>query len=418
MIYLLFLTVFLSVVSAYKNDDLILRHGWGSVSEMLFAHGYNKSIISDEAAAYTAKHYQMVSFASCYGKATSTSHTISQEEAYVSTGQKMREVNPDVKNVFYWKGDDYSQIGGCSNASTEFNKHPEWILYDDNGVDTGLFDTTKTDFQDFWINHIVDLFQTPDNTQPGKPLFDILYLDGAFYPGGFFPPNISIKDAYVNASMHMYKSLEEKLVGLGHKQFILVNAVTKTDALPWKNSYGAGVMADHFGIMGFLDKNGPDPTQFDPVKMSDLLFNVTRSPEFLNENTVQIKNWPGPISAQEDKWPNNTQPQTIEEFQKVGEDLANQALSLFLLIAEDNFWMGYSWFWNIEDFIPFGPDHRTPDNFYPQFYCPLGKPLHAPQDHGNYYYTREFEHATVTVDLLDRDKCRVSWHTDSTVCPK
>jgi hypothetical protein len=55
----------------------------------------------------------------------------------------------------------------------------------------------------------------------------------------------------------------------------------------------------------------------------------------------------------------------------------NTALALFLLVAEDNVWWGYSWFWGVGDYIPVGPDHSCPDAFFPQLACPLGKPKGA-----------------------------------------
>lgn len=393
-----------------------LRHGWDTVADMAVMHGGNKSVITEDALVFAASHYKMVAFANCYG--VDGSGTL-QEEAALISAQTMRKTNPEVKNVFYWKGDLYSQIEKCSTAGAEFKQHPEWILRDDHGKEAGRgeIDSRDPSFREFYINHIVMLFKNMDATNESKPLLDILYLDGlgdsSPRPVKGLTPAQSL--AYHNATHEMLTELNKQLVALGHGQFVLVNGLDTTSNIPWQASVGPGSMVDHFGILQFI--NG-STGRWLPDAMHDVMFNVARAPENM-DRTIQIKTWPGPIVHQKDVWFNDTQPKNPADFQKQGAAYANSALATFLLIAEDNFWMGYSWFWSAGDFVPFGEDHTCPDNWYPQFNCPLGAPLGPPKDEGNYKYTREFEHASVFVDLNDDIlKSRVSWHADTAACPK
>ena len=110
--------------------------------------------------------------------------------------------------------------------------------------------------------------------------------------------------------------------------------------------------------------------------------------------------------------PANETPTTPEGLQALMLREFNTALALFLLVAEDNVWWGYSWFWGVDDFTPFGTGHTCPDGFYPQLKCPLGAPLGPAAKVGStwrYMYQREFGSATVTVDLHDRAATGVQW---------
>jgi hypothetical protein len=82
-------------------------------------------------------------------------------------------------------------------------------------------------------------------------------------------------------------------------------------------------------------------------------------------------------------------------------------------VAEDTHFFGYSWFWNLGDFIPDGgADQTVPDGFFPELACPLGRPLGPPQPVAgtDWAYVREFENATVAADLSNHTATSVTWH--------
>ena len=91
-------------------------------------------------------------------------------------------------------------------------------------------------------------------------------------------------------------------------------------------------------------------------------------------------------------------------------DRFNSELALFLLVAEDHMWWMYSWFWGFDSFVPGQPDSDVPKDFFPQAKCALGTPKGAPvRKAGTWTYTREYEHASVFVDLTNRTACRVDF---------
>ena len=175
-------------------------------------------------------------------------------------------------------------------------------------------------------------------------------------------------------------------------------------------------MVDHFGILEFLDRK---EDVWDPVKLHTLLFDVIRSPENANR-TLQIKSWPclltHPMLCGD--FNSKSPPDVLQKM--VGEGF-NRALALFLLVAEDNVWFGYSWFWNLGDFIPTsklgGPSptkQTVPDHLFPELKCQIGKPLSPPQkvNGTSWAYTRAFEHATVHADLSNHTATRVEFAHD------
>lgn len=219
---------------------------------------------------------------------------------------------------------------------------------------------------------------------------------------------------YVKATTTMVGELQAALDVLGGDQLVMWNGLDTPFALANHASAAGGSMVDHFGIIQFVDKT---TGEWLPAAMEQLLFEVVRSPRNA-ERTLEIKLWPGPMVAPM-TWVNNTQPKTTAGLQAMLQREFNQALAVFLLVAEANHWLGYSWFWRASDFIPWGwPDHTCPDNFYPEFDCPLGPPKGppAPAPGAPHVYTREFAFASVHVDLAVRANTRVTWH--SSACAK
>ena len=98
------------------------------------------------------------------------------------------------------------------------------------------------------------------------------------------------------------------------------------------------------------------------------------------------------------------------ERQQAMAERFNSELALFLLVAEDHMWWLYSWFWGFDSFVPGQPDSDVPTGFFPQAKCALGAPKGAPERKaGTWTYAREYEHASVFVDLTNRTACRVDF---------
>lgn len=398
--------------ATFAVEPEIWRHGWKNMEEMLYMHGGNTTIISDDATVFAAKHYPIVAFSNCYGHGDGTL----QEDAALISARALRKVNPDVKNVFYWKVDLDSQVKGCSTAKTIWKDHPEWLLANVTN-NKGYYDFTNPAVRTFWKNHVLSLAYEMDETN-GTPLFNGFYMDG-WKEGNAtaIPTDSETQHEWGIDQREMVKELQIELDYLGMNQLLVINGMDTVESALSQSKASPASMVDHFAILQFLNRKTGE-WLYEPMK--ELLFNVIRSPLAANR-TLLIKAWPGPIVKQRDIMPNHTTPDSPEEFRKEALEYLNAALALFLLVAEDTIWFSYSWFWRASDYVPYGPDHTCPDDFYPTFQCPLGEPLGPPMDAeggGAYEYRREYEHVSVYVDLKDRNATRVVWKSgDPKNCP-
>ena len=175
---------------------------------------------------------------------------------------------------------------------------------------------------------------------------------------------------------------------------------------------------------------------FVTLNEDDGSFNVTQMITSINDtlyisrqlgNTVLSRGYPGPCMtpfhrindniSQVPSWPHNAQPKTPADLKKAASELVELALAPFLIIVEPNVWFSYAWFYEMNAgwvTCPSAPDSCTaPDNWYPEFDRPLGNALGQAVRNGT-VYTREFEHASVYVDLKDRTASKITWKSVET----
>lgn len=385
------------------------RHGWKNVAEMTYMHGGTTHIIDGDALKFAAKHYPAIGLANCAGRKDG-----SQEDAALISARRFRKINPDVINVFYWKASADSEVEKCSSASRVFKQHKEWTV----AGAKQYYDFANPAVQTFFKNHLLSLAYEMDEVNK-KPLIDAFYMDG--YPTNNYTdiPTDDDPDAAIKWSEGARKTIRDfqtELNYLGFNQYVIINGLDGPKNVKRHSDVALGSMVDHFAILQFLDRKTGD---WKVDKMETLLFDTVRSP--LNEGrTLLIKAWPGPIVHQKDKYPKTMeQPKTPEQKRALAQFYLPSALALFLLVADDTMWFSYSWFWGDGSYIPFGDSHTCPDEFYPTFQCPLGEPLGPPRNGTRaHVYTREYEHASVYVDLKDHDGTRVFWKKgDPKWCP-
>ena len=119
------------------------------------------------------------------------------------------------------------------------------------------------------------------------------------------------------------------------------------------------------------------------------------------DNGFRINSWAGPVKA----------PTTADAVRKAAADRLVESLAPFLIVANERVFLGYAWFYSVEDgYIPCkaGVECAMPSEWYPEFTRPLGPPKGAALQNGT-IWTREFEHASVYVDLRDRTASRITW---------
>ena len=107
-------------------------------------------------------------------------------------------------------------------------------------------------------------------------------------------------------------------------------------------------------------------------------------------------------------------PESAEACRQAAADRLVQSLAPFLIVAAENVFFGYGWFYNLEDgYIPCKPSVQCgmPSQWFREYSRPLGVPRGAAQtDVTRTIWTREFAHASVFVDLSNRSASRINWH--------
>jgi hypothetical protein len=243
----------------------------------------------------------------------------------------------------------------------------------------------------------------------GKPLVNYIYMDGAGcskteYQKGIGPAR---SDAICSGKLGMITKLQAQLNVRGEGQNLILNGMdTPTTAELFVPTGAAGAMFDHWTILQYLNRTNGDFL----VDAVDAGFSFAQS-KIISNITLQIKGWPGPIVKQRDMYPPNIPtPKTPADLQRVGGERFNSELAFFLLVAEDSFFWLYSWFWEVDDWVPGQADSSIPTEFFPQAKCQLGAPKgKGTRVPGSWQYTRSFEYATVFVDLLNRTASNVNF---------
>ena len=103
---------------------------------------------------------------------------------------------------------------------------------------------------------------------------------------------------------------------------------------------------------------------------------------------------------------------TNEEARQRSAAALVQTLAPFLIVANEYVFFSHAWFYNMEDgYIPCKPpiECGMPNKWFEDFERPLGPPK-GPAANTGFVWRREFKHASVYVDLENRDACNITWH--------
>eukprot|EP00937_MAST-01D_sp_MAST-1D-sp2_P001452 g1452.t1 len=401
----------------------VYRHKWDTVGDLMGMHGQGGQS-APAAIEFAAAHYGMITTgAPC----DSSAGAITIEDGTLAVARKLKVANPNVLVGMYWRTDFIGEIARCSNFTNEVNAAGDSLyLRDDNGqfvLEHGhqvMWDYENNDGTSIFSRALINVVN--QTLETGAPLLDYLYLDG---PDWQNQPNISsVRNARLRAAkMTFFAELQKQLHVLpGGERNIILNGVDDVETAELFHPTGvSGVMIDHWSILQFLvtgeamdvDKCSVTPPdvcgEFNKTAM-DALMTLVRG-NLLSNMTMQIKGWVGPTISQPGKWPPQMHtPTPGAERQQAMAERFNSELALFLLVAEDHMWWLYSWFWGFDSWVPGQPDSDVPEGFFPQSKCALGLPKAPPtRKAGAWTYTREYEHASVFVDLTNRTACRVDF---------
>lgn len=317
---------------------------------------------------------------------------------------RLLEANPKQKVLFYWNscvdyGDMYEadefMVGTIDhNDSKSLRKeglHPEWALKDKNGNYIGSggglrchFDISIADVKQWWLSIPKSVIS--------KDGVNGIFIDKVLQYS--MQSNINkLGEAKFNQLHADYIDMMTQLRRLSPNNTLLIsNALRGTDANK-SSEYGKehltycdGAMLEHFCSLSGADKDV-----------------IVRDIQLIQDcatmgKVVIVKGWPS------FNWTDanyNEIKNDPVEFAKLSDKAKEEIvfpLAAYLVAAGRYSYFCYSW----------GYEYSEGGMIdYPEYSKPLGKPLNQAQKNG-YVYTRNFEHASVWVDVENR-KGRIDW---------
>lgn len=403
-------------------------YGWSLDSTPLWADfGHNgvpgnpcagaNCVLTDAQAAFIANTYQIVSLEKCFGIKWGTPGN-KTEHNFIQAVAQLKAANPNVKVLLYWNVP--LVIGECYDTAATFLNHTDWWLKDDQGqvvhpdpVPTHLFvDFTVPAAAQWWISVPLQLV-----AQSGA---DGVFLDGTGGQDYAGMAKISQQrsdeiNAKAMAAVAAYraaaKSVQPDLLVIG-------NGLTEYPYPPDHGmaqlAYLDGVCIEHFGAFEGVDSDNASLYPTNLVTWAQLTAAAVQQ-----NKSVLVKAWVGPettpIDGMGPTWPATHRPPLNRTHAGIAQAAAANLLfphSLFLCLVEQNVYFSYAWWYDLmQGYIPCpetpgGCD--CPDDFFPSLHKRIGSPLTPPTWSG-FECRREFEHASVYVDVSKVESASIVW---------
>lgn len=306
----------------------------------------------------------------------------SAEMYTADAARAVKERNPKAKVLFYWASDKPKHQSKISNEA-----YPgDYIVQTQkrNGQKDRIikwFDLSRKDVQTWWSDAAADAVH--------KYACDGIFVDGATAgtPGATLSRVVGKKKA---AAMDkaVFAMLKEAKRKMGPDKLIIFNPLHGHDGkreqlgqeyLPVTD----GAMVDDFDRLG--------------VQSKEYMANTIKTMRAAAKDgkVIIFKGWPRFLAAwRAGKMKNKPHDEVFRRAQK---DITFP-LACFLVGAESNCYFCYSWGWTAKD---------GSLDWYPQFDKPLGPPKGDAVQKG-WTFQREFEHASVFVDLENRT-AKIDW---------
>lgn len=299
-------------------------------------------------------------------------------ELYTAEAAKeIKKRNPDATVIFYWASDKPKFQSKITNDTYPGDYYP-YSESKGSSVRRGeLFDLRRQEVLDWWSDAAGAAIH--------KYGCDGIYVDGATSGTKNGKYQRLVKKEYVEAfqqgNISMLKSAKLKM---GEDKLVLYNPLHPGGDTHELLKYTDGAMIDKFNRIGSRPQS-PEEV----LSMIELLRDTSRSGKI-----ITFKAWPDFAINLRKNAGMLTEQQAIAMARK---DMTF-SLASFLIGAEVNSYFNYSWGWTIPEgtFVS-----------YPEYDKRLGAPQ-APFVRDGWKLTREFEHASVFVDLETRE-AKIDW---------
>ena len=334
--------------------------------------GKRSSDLTDNEVDFIAQHSNLIVLEKGHGLSVHGS----TEAGIADSARRITTRNPDAKVLFYFNA--FINWPGYDAFKTY---RPEWTLRDTNGKivkhasGTPRPDPSNGEFREWWS----EVVAKANRSAPLGGVF-IDALPQALSPGLAAQVG-DVKAREVVAGLREMIALTKRK--LGPESIVLANGLRTTDfreILDWDGI--DGVMIEHFGAFKTAQ---PEEMKAD----LDSIALASAKGKF-----VVIKGWPGFTWLDRDMMR-----RSHAELLDRARERITFPLACFLIGAHSGSYFCYSWGYT---------DRHGMLESYPEFDRPLGPPHSAALWHG-LTATREFEHASVWVDL-SKGEARIDWN--------
>jgi len=355
------------------NDDGYPSFSWDKVS--LYSHvGIGKGLETDQYN-FLADHFDLI----CLSGGILRRDSPDSIETNITEGAlTIKKRNPDAKVLMYWASDLPKHQWKISNATFP----PDGFL-SENGEPTQCFDVNNPDVRRWWSD--VAARAVNDYACDG------IFVDGATAatPGGPWSRKFGDEQAAI-LEEGMFSMLREAGRKMGDDKLIDFNTLhgykENEEPLGWRYLPMAdGAMVDDFDRAANLNQQSKE-------YMANTIEVMRKAAK--DGKIIVFKAWPG-FTWWSDK---ELIKKPHEEQYRVAKENITFPLACFLAGAEPHCYFCYTWGWL--------PEYGSLD-WYPEFDKPLGPPKGDAVREG-WTYTREFEHASVFVDLENKI-ARIDW---------
>ncbi len=378
------------------------------------------------------------------------------EENRIPIARALKKVNPAIKVMYYQAADRVCDNAYCLNTLAA---HPEWWLRDDFGnvVAFGgrtersppfpgprpVIDLSVEAAQDWVTSIVIEYFKVKGEA---SALLDGLMVDGvSYFPTRYKNLSLTSYEKYFAGMMRTMAKMQAAHTANSGGQVwanpLLEYGVISPTGGPqpkgahWNSTLGpgkyAGAFDEMFGSFGTSNPNGT----WDAEKMRisfESIINASAAGK-----TVVIHAFPGPAGYNDPKegmfptrGPPGNQfkvaawhlgpdapspvPESADECRAASQSRLVESLAPFLIVVSERVFFGYGWFYDLEDgYIPC-PAHiecGMPNEWFAEYGRPLGPPNGpAITDAEKNVWRREFQHASVYVDVRNRTASSITWH--------
>ncbi|TWT91198.1 putative glycoside hydrolase [Neorhodopirellula pilleata] len=334
--------------------------------------GKRSGDLTDDEVDFVARQSRLIVLEKSHGLSVHGS----TEAGIADSARRITTLNPDAKVLFYFNA--FINWPGYDAFKTY---RPEWTLKDANGKivkhnsGTPRPDPSNPEFREWWSEVVA-------KANRSAPLGGV-FIDAI--PQALSPALVAqvgdVKAREVVAGLREMIAFTKRK--LGPESIVLANGLRTTDfreILDWDGI--DGVMIEHFGA--FKTAQPQDmKADLDSIELAAA-----------KGKFVVIKGWPGFTWLDQDmmRRPN-------AELLEMARQRITFPLACFLIGAHSSSHFCYSWGYT---------DRHGMLESYPEFDRPLGPPKSAAVWQG-LMATREFEHASVWIDLIKKE-ARINWN--------